>query len=235
MKSGTPDCLRIPRKGREKVCARMNIYKEEPLHIVADLETGLIYAPVPSGSCATALTLGLMNSAAFSFPVQMPLRKDEWDACDFENDLYQLLQASEVRPFPKNLVRQDLMRRKSLAKLRATYLYGLEIHFQRELHRIAEYMPDDLVSFVHNELNHCDPGNGKYTKAIEEYAALQEIDVDVAYQELRMKLQSNGMVKLRNYALYEKYMMQMNSCVTRGQLNAVLDAVLVARTRSAAI
>jgi hypothetical protein len=84
----------------------MNIYREEPLHVVTDLETGLIYAPVPTGTCATALTLGLINSAAFSFPTQLPLRKDEWDACDFDNELYQLLTASRSGRFPGDLIRR---------------------------------------------------------------------------------------------------------------------------------
>lgn len=213
----------------------MNLYKEEPLHVVADIETGLIYAPAPSGACATALTLGLVNSAAYSFPTQLPLRKDEWDGCDFENGLYQLLKVSEVRPFPKDLIRQDLLNRKYLAKLRATFIYGLEVHFQRELEHVAEYMPDNLVPFIYHELADCDPRAGTYTSAIEEYAALQGIDPEVAYQELRMKLQSSGMAKLRNYALYEKYMMQMNSCTTRKQLREVFEAALGGPTHGGGI
>jgi hypothetical protein len=211
----------------------MKIYKEEALHIVADLETGLVYIPAPSANCATALTYGLINSGSFSFPIQLPVRKKEWDDCDFHNDLYQMLKTSQVRPFPKELVREDLLKRRALAKMRAVFLYSLEVHFQRQLHRIAEYMPDDLSPFIYDELNRCDPSQGKYTNAIEEYASLHEIGADAAYDELRMKLQSNGIAKFRNYARYEKYMMQMNKCVTRQQLNAVLDTALGNKTFAA--
>jgi hypothetical protein len=127
------------------------------------------------------------------------------------------------------------MPRRHLAKLRITFLYGLEVNFQRELDHAAEYMPDHLVSFIYDELADCDPRAGRYTKAIEEYAALQDITVEVAYQELRMKLQSKGMAKLRNYALYQKYMMQMNSCTTREQLNKVFEEALGWRAQGAGI
>ena len=209
--------------------------KREFTHLVVDIETGLILIGVASASCASAVTLGLLNSMQFSLPVQFLEKRGNRNRFDFNKDLYQLILGVEIRRFPKRLARKGLMRKRRLAKLRAEYISALEIYFEQELHRVAEYMPEHLAAYIHSELDYCDPARSHFTRPIEEYAALQEIEVQAAYQELQLKLQSSGMVRLRNYALYEKYMMRMNTCESAPELDAVLKDALDAMLCNAMI
>ncbi len=206
----------------------LKLSKKEFIHLVVDTETGLILTSVDSASCASALPLGLLNSVAFSLPRQFLGKKRGRNGFDFDKDLYQLIVGIEISRFPKKLMRDDLKRNRKLARMRGEHIYALELYFEGELHRIAEYMPEHLVSYIQSELDKCNPAQNCFTRPVEEYAALQEIDVNVAYQELQLKLQSNGMVRLRNYALFEKYMMVMNTCEDEKELDAVLKIALEA-------
>lgn len=212
----------------------MRAFKEEPIYLVADMETGLVLTRVSSASCASAVTSGLLNTMSLSLPTQLSHRRHEWDACNFNRDLYQILKGV-VTPFPEDLIREDLLKRREISKIRGAYIYSLEIYCQQALTRIANYMPTDLYPFIQNELRICDHEHGIYTQAIEEYAALQEIEPSVAFMELQLQLQSSGIVKFRNYALYEKYIIKMNSCETREELEKVHDQACVAMIQNAKI
>jgi hypothetical protein len=213
----------------------MNIYREDSLHLVADNETGLVYANARSATAATAVTLGILNSYTISLPVELLHRKCEWDAYDFNKNLYQATGRTTFREFPQELVTDDLLERRKLARRRGSYIYCLEVYCRNELNRVSEYMPEQLAAFVHDELNRCDPAANVYTKSIEEYAALQDIEPAVAYQELQLKLQSSGVVRLRNYALQQKFMMSLNACQSKKELDEVITEVFEALVRRARI
>lgn len=213
----------------------MRTFKEDPIYIVADIETGLVLTRVSSANCASALTLGLLNSTSISLPTQLSHRRNEWDAYDFNKGLFQVSQGYLIAPYPEELLREDLLKKREVAKIRGAFIYSLEVYCMQELTRIASYMPENLMVFIQQELSQCDPEKNIFTKAIEEYAALQEIEASVAYHELQLQLQSSGVVKLRNYAIYEKFMMKMNSCYTREELQVVHEQAFDALIRKAAI
>jgi hypothetical protein len=188
----------------------------ESVYLVADDETRLVYARVASASVATAVTLGILNSYVLALPVAIPHLRNKWDGCDFEKELYQ----AEFSPvsglsfvkFPDELMREDLLRNRALATSRAYYLHSLEVRCRDQLARTAEYLPDNLTAFLHDELRKCDPSKGVFARAIVEYAQLSEIEPAAACQELKLKLESCGLVSLRTYALQQKFMMKVNAC-----------------------
>jgi len=206
----------------------MNTYEEQPLYLVSDIETSLVYAQVPSPAAAAAVTLGILNSYSYSLPIHLPNRKTEWDAYDFNKDLYQTLPKFKFRKFPKELIRDDLLKKRKLARLRGYHFYCMEVYCEGALGRVAEYMPDELAAFMYSELAKCEPSRNVFTRPIEEYAALQEIDVGVAYQELQQRLHTRGEIELRNYAIHQKYVMKMNLCQTKRELNRVLQQATLA-------
>ena len=200
----------------------MRAYKEESIHIVLDIETGLVYTRVPTAVCAASLTLGLLNSTSISLPIQLPHRRDEWDALNFNRDLYRIESGGLIfSPIADAEIPSDVLKKRAAALIRGAYVYSLEVYCQGELSRISEYMPADLVPYLYDQLGRCDPKANVYSQSIEEYAAIHEIECSVAYQELLLKLQSAGAVKMRNQAIYEKFMMRMNECFTREELESV--------------
>jgi hypothetical protein len=194
----------------------MNAFKEDSVYLVADDETRLVYAKVASASVANAVTLGILNSYVLALPVEIPHLKNNWDACDFDKDLYQaqFSVASGLRfvKFPEALIREDLLRNRRLASRRAYYIHSLEVRCRDQLVRTAEYIPDNLAAFLHDELRDCDPAQNVFARSVEEYAEISGIDAQAAWQELRLKLKSRGLVGVRTYALQQKFMMKMNAC-----------------------
>jgi hypothetical protein len=203
----------------------MNVFKEDSVYLVADDETRLVYARAPSASVATGVTLGILNSFVLRLPVEIPHLKNTWDAYDFDKDLYQAEFSSEIgvrfARFPDELLRADLLKNRKLASRRACYLHALEVHCRDQLARIAEFVPDNLTAFLHDELRNCNPSKNVFARSIEEYAALSEIEPAAACQELQLKLKSSGLVSLRTYALQQKFMMKMNACETEQDLDKV--------------
>lgn len=168
-------------------------------------------------------------------PIALEGINKAWARYDYGKGLYRVISDDAIDRFPARLMRKDLRRKKELAKIRGEYVYFLEIYFEGEMHRIAEYMPEHLAAFLHDELNHGDPGRGTYAGTIEEYAAIQEVDAGTAYRELRLKLQSSGIARMRNYALHNKFMMEVNRCETTEELEAVRARVFEATVHSAKI
>lgn len=200
----------------------MRTYKEEPIYLVIDQETKLVYARAPSAACATSLSLGLLNSNAFSLPSQLAHRRDEWDDCNFNRSLFRMTSSGfTFEPvLPETLPAQQLKNRE-IALIRSAFLYSLEIYCAGELTRIASYMPQDLVPFIYQELNDSDPDRDAYAQGIEEYAAIQKISCAAAYMELKTKLHASGIVKLRNHAIYEKFAQEMTRCKNKTELEVV--------------
>jgi hypothetical protein len=151
-----------------------------------------------------------------SLPVELPYVKHRWDEHDFGKTLYQAQFSPAAgwhfRPFPDKLLREDLLRNRQLAVERGHHLRTLEVFCRDHLARSAEYMPEHLSAFLGEELRGCDPAHGVFTRSIEEYADVAGIDPAAAYQELRLKLRSNGLVAMRTYAQHQKFMMKMNAC-----------------------
>jgi hypothetical protein len=133
------------------------------------------------------------------------------------------------------LLREDLLRNRRLAAQRSRYLRSLEVYCRDHLARSGEYLPDNLTAFLHDELRSCDPSNGVFARSIEEYAEVSEIDPAAAYQELRLKLRSSGIVSLRTYAQHQKFMMKMNACESRDDLMKVFGQFMDAMYRRAAV
>lgn len=76
--------------------------------------------------------------------------------------------------------------------------------------RLDEYYSAYLSSYLNSELLKCDPEKNFYTQSIYEYAYIQEISVETAYQELNMKNESLGLAHMRNYAVYLKGVREIN-------------------------
>jgi hypothetical protein len=203
----------------------MNVFKEDSVYLVADDETRLVYARVRSASVASAVTLGILNSFVLRLPVEIPHLKKQWDEYDFDKELYQAEFSTATgvsfAKFPPELIREDLLKNRRLASKRGYYLHGLEVHCRDQLARTAEYMPDNLAAFLHDELRDCDPAHNAFARSIQEYAELSDIEPAAAWQELRLKLKSSGLVSLRTYALQQKFMMKMNACETEQDLDKV--------------
>jgi len=211
----------------------------EAIYLVVDWETRLVYARAPSASVATAMTLGILNSQVLALPADISHLKDKWDEYDFGRDLYRFEYTSAAGyrfpEFPKERLHEDLLRKHEVASKRCRYLHRLETYCRNHLALTAEWVPDNLSAFLHDELRTCDPAGGVFARSIQEYAELSAIEPAAAYQELQLKLTSSGLVSLRTYALQQKYMMKLNACQAEQDFEGVFAEFFEAVYHKAAI
>jgi hypothetical protein len=79
-----------------------------------------------------------------------------------------------------------------------------------------------MEAYLCNQLDKCDVKNEYYTQAIHEWAAISEVDVKVAYQELKIKTESLGLQYIRNNAIYHRYVFLLNQCKNKEDLTKTI-------------
>lgn len=178
------------------------------VYVVVDTDNKFILFFAPSRLTAFMLARGMLNSHAMEF-VMHPDWLSGWvENVDRENDMIHLKNAGypvRISPLPDCQIRDEIMEKRRLLAMRSRYLYDLELLCQVQLTRAANFFDESMVSFVQEQLNLSDPDNDNYAPGIQEYAYINEITPEAAYQELSMRLQSTGMIKLRVQAFYDKY------------------------------
>lgn len=205
----------------------MEALEDRCTYLVIDDETRLVYAKAPSATVAAAVALGILNSTVITLPTAIPHLARKWAALDFAKDLYRVEfrrgEGWAFAPFPAEMAREDLLRNHALAAKRAYHQQALEVYCRSQLARVSTYLPENLSAFLHDELRACDPARGRFAQAIEEYAEISDLEPLAAYDELRFRLGSSGLVRLRTYAQQQRFMTELNGCESDDDYAAVFS------------
>jgi len=73
------------------------------------------------------------------------------------------------------------------------------------------------------ELEKCKPNENRYSLAIEEWALMQDVSVEVAYKELKIKYEDISLTYMRNNALYSRFVRKINQTVGKDNLKQVIN------------
>jgi hypothetical protein len=125
-------------------------------------------------------------------------------------------------PLPEEQVTPTFLERKAQCKVRARGLYMLIEVCRKALARTYTFSHYDFHTMISRELDKCvltEPAS--YTEAIKEYAAIHEIDLQTAYQELKLQVDEALMIKVRVHAYLEKYARLMNKVNSDAEADAV--------------
>jgi len=194
-------------------------------HIVVDLANGAVLAKVPSVSAAQNITKGIDNSNVITLPSVLPWRSKDYKQFDFDKDDLVWSVGGNINFMPDHLKTKDYYAKKELAGLRCTYIYALEVFFQTYIARIVDSYDQGLDAYINNELEQCNPLAGYYTYAIKEYARIAGVHPETAYNEFKLRYDSQSLTRIRNLALYNKWVDIMNSCTEKDQFQkAIKDA-----------
>lgn len=125
--------------------------------------------------------------------------------------------------YPKELLSQDWYAKRHLANIRADALMVLEQRCERYLSRSKHFIGDEIfLQFLGKELDLCDPKTVSYTPAIQEWADINNRQVDSAYQELKMHYESSSISVMRIHALWNKYVEIINSKKEKSEMEDAL-------------
>ena len=192
---------------------------------IVEVGYGTILCKSRSVTSANATVKGLFNTAIRMIAVQLN-QFSHFTNIDFDNKHFKVDLRGEVEELSPHLVTPEFLELKRIAKLRNEFLWALELRLQEGIYRLQDYYEPTLEAFLLSELTLCDPETGTYTDALHEYANISEVDVETVYQELTMKSRTAGIIRLRNKALYDKYVRKMNTASTKEELLIIMKGAL---------
>ena len=179
-----------------------------------------------SVASANATAKGMFNTTVRMIPVQLT-QFAHIKEIDFDNRYINIdMSGTGVNDLAAHLVTPEYLEIKRLARLRSDFLWALEIRLHEGIWRLHDFYEPKLEAFLLGELAKCNPATNEYTDALHEYATISEVDVATIYQELDMKTRTSGLIRLRNRALYDKYVRIMNTASTREELIVILTDAL---------
>jgi hypothetical protein len=194
--------------------------------VACDDSSNLILAVAPSLASANALAKAMVNVLTCTLPVQLPRRHAAYAKFDFERDHLQVDRELNIRVAPEHLITPSYRQRRDEARLRLTFLYALEVWAQQPIARLCDYFDTTLDPLLLDELQHCGADNASYSACVREYAEIQDIPADTAYQELNMKARASVAIRMRNYALYQRGVNRLNAARSKVELEAALATTI---------
>ena len=169
-------------------------------------------------SCAQAVVQGILNS---DIRIVFHSNIDDHSLIDF-NKKYKKNNTAEGRiestdtPPDKNIL--DLIK---LAEIRSKYLHKLELKTLAYIQRFQGLYDETTLYYIGSALSLSNPDLNKFDLAILEYANMLNIDPKSAYNDLKMKFDSYKMLKIKSYASYEKYKIQINNYTNKNDIKNI--------------
>lgn len=133
---------------------------------------------------------------------------------------------SNIEMLPEKFITNEWINLREITIEKSKCLAYWEYRCKKANARLDEYYHEYLSAYLNGELLKCDPNHNFYTQAIHEYAFIQEITVETAYQELHMKNESKGLAHMRNYAVYLKGVREINQQTTYDDIQKKLHQYL---------
>jgi hypothetical protein len=191
---------------------------------VVDNNTNGILCECTSHSLAHSISSGFINSSVKILPSNLPWRFQEFNM-DLDNqDIHYQFSNGAVLEMNTILITEKWIKLKNLSRLRRDFQLAWETRCKMYLlNRNVEYpYSSEFEGFLWRELDRCDPASNFYTQPIVEWAALSDLDISTAYQELKLKAESRGLQYIRNHAIHQKFVFLLNQETTLEGFRSVL-------------
>ncbi|CAN5460844.1 hypothetical protein BH10BDE1_BH10BDE1_08030 [soil metagenome] len=173
--------------------------------LIIDLHNGGILHHARSREVMVALLEGIGDAIAYqTFHDLMPARYKDFD---FSNDLLFLSPLDrELHLMPESLVTPAFEKRRDLAKDKARQIFKLQMICEAARDTISLGVPAEIYADIEFELGRCRPDDSHFTPAIHDYASNVGCSPASAFDELRMRSDSARIQRIRNYAIYRKFL-----------------------------
>lgn len=178
--------------------------------VVYDKTNFGIICSADSDSHAAALCMAQVNltwtSLSHVNSQDLKMQTSNYDTVDRHFQLMTFNNDLEVRLLPEQLTTHEWINFRELMFIKAKYLRDLEISLRIIKKRVCVfYAMDSVMPYIFSIIQKSDPKNNIYHNGVIEYASIQDIDPESAYNELVVYTENYGIVHLRNYALFLKH------------------------------
>jgi len=187
------------------------LFVENWKYLLIDRNNGGVLCTLPNRTVGTNLMLGLLDSRTIEIPLHRKIFEIYKDV-DFDNSFLHVSVKREVNPLKPENITDLFLKRREEAKLRAKYLELLEMLSFLSLKKACLGYPSSISSILEKELQSCRPEENYFSEGIKSYAHINQISFDAAYYEIKFKVEGSNTVKIRDYAIFQKYVRIFNTC-----------------------
>lgn len=140
------------------------------------------------------------------------------------NQHWQFVRNQYLKPLPAEYITPEWIDLRTQSLLRLQYLQELEFLAKTATMNSTEYYAAPMFhGLLSTELVKCNPAQGLYTSAIQEWAGIQEVPVDTAFKELSIINDQCAGVFFRNHALYLKFVRILGQTSGEENMKQVCD------------
>ena len=193
--------------------------------LLVDIETSGILCSTDSISAANSIAQGIFNIKVSVVPMYVFWTRPQWQDLNFDLNFlsYDDTNGPDITPLEQHLITDNFIQKRQLSILRRKFLIKLEGSLNTILFKTVIGFDESTLSYIENQLIQCDPSKNYYLDSIKEYAQYIEISDERAYNELKMLSESNGRMKLRLFACYNKYANKINLASTELEMAQAYD------------
>jgi len=204
--------------------------------LVVDYNTNAVLAHTDSASCATHVSMGLVNTYSTNIPIDLPwvnnsvkiynLNTDDLRTNYSKGDDGKVLY---LIPLADKLKTEEYYKRKKLATIRAKYIYAQEAHYRLFLNRVtcAPEQMMGLYATMNVELANSNDDSGMYSIGILEYAEVRNITPKEAYHELKIMTESTNTANMKYLGWYKTLVENINKMYDEDEINNYVKGVWV--------
>jgi uncharacterized protein (DUF4415 family) len=191
-------------------------------YLILSMENHAVYTMVMSPVIANALVSGDGDTVirgittATSPEYTRPLNRD-W----FQGTYWQVGSDNRFTEIDPTKITDKWRAQQQVMRLRQDLLFAWQSHLEASLSRVVRHTWQHFDVLAEAEFSRCDPAQGQYSWIIEEYARIIEQPVEQAYKELKLRIESDNMVRFRIQAMGEKWKARINAVTEVSQSDQV--------------
>jgi hypothetical protein len=177
-----------------------------------DLESKLVLCDTLSATALHAVREGILNSKVYVSGVGQ-----------FPESPQNILMFSDTHPnklYPATITLSEKhVNLIKVTKLRIKYMQQLEAFVQKYVDKSCSPLEVEIHNYLPTQefnINH---------PIVVEYSDILNIPAVEAYNDLKMRFDSYGLVKIKAFAYFEKFKKQLNQCDTESDAKAVLEKI----------
>jgi hypothetical protein len=191
--------------------------------LLVDIETSGVLCNTESITVANTIAQGIFNIKVAVVPMYIFWTRPQWKDLNFDSDFlsYDDTSGPEIAKTAQHLITDEFIRKRNLSIARRKFLIRLEGFLNSVLFKTVVGFDPTAMSYIENQLIQSDTEKHQYPDSIKEYAQYTEISEAQAYSELKMFAESQGRMKLRLFACYNKYSNKINQTDSEQVMNDV--------------
>ncbi|OFZ28626.1 MAG: hypothetical protein A2622_05920 [Bdellovibrionales bacterium RIFCSPHIGHO2_01_FULL_40_29] len=170
-----------------------------------------LLCPVVSQTVGINLLGGILDSRLIELPLHRVMYH-KYAHLDFNNEYLRVTPKRVISPLDPMHITEIFLNKRAEALARAKYLELLEMISFLSLAKSHMGYPSNIVPLLNQEIQRCDPNLNQYSIGIREYADINNISPEVAYEEIKFRIQGATLTRIRDFAIFQKYVRIFNTC-----------------------